>query len=104
MGLVYSRIEHLVAKRLRRQRVELGQFAVQTVGFRQFQRGAGQMQPDQQTLHARALFSQIFGLLLIARKLQRLSFLGQQAGQPTAQLGSALAVAAVVALGSPCAL
>ena len=53
---------------------------------------------------ARPLFGEVFGLLLVAQQLQCLGFLAQQAWQPVAQLGCALAVAAVVAIGGPVAL
>src|SRR5690606_21257677 len=97
-------IERFVAQWLLRQFVELGQFAVETVGFRHLQRRAGQAQPDQQPLHARALLGEVFGLLLIARQLQWLGFLAQQAWQPVAQLGGALAIATVVASSGPATL
>ena len=104
MGLLDALLARCFVQRLTGHFVELGQFAVETVGFRQLQHAAGQVQPDQHALHARALLGQVFGLLLVAWQLQSFGFFGQQVRQPFAQLGRALAIAAGVAAFGPAAL
>lgn len=100
MGLRGAGSQALGIDRLPQQLQQLGQFAVEAVGFRQVEHAARQAQPGKHALQARRLVGEQLGMLVGARQ-RGLGFFGKAAQQPLAQRGRALAVAALVARLGP---
>lgn len=101
MGLRGAGSQALGIDRLPQQLQQLGQFAVEAVGFRQVEHAARQAQPGKHALQARRLVGEQLGMLVGARQRRGLGFFGKAAQQPFAQRGRALAVAALVARLGP---